>query len=74
MPEVQVSDGMLRKYFCAKYFCRIVIDNHSRNPQANICAKGYQLNWVEAREVKCNSYKLSKAHGKSAKDYYLPSY
>ena len=74
MPEVQVSDGMLRKYFCVKYFGRIVIDNHSRNPQANICAKGYQLNWVEAREVKCNSYKLSKAHGKSAKDYYLPSY
>ena len=52
MPEVQVSDGMLRKYFCVKYFCRIVI----------------------AGTLKLNSYKLSKANGKSAKDYYLPSY
>ena len=29
MPEVQVSDAMLRKYFYVKYLCRHVIDNQT---------------------------------------------
>ena len=41
MPEVQVSDGMLQKYFCVKYLCRHVLDNHNRNLQVVNCAKEY---------------------------------
>ena len=37
MPEVQVSDGMLRKNFCVKYLCRHVKDNHSKNLKAKEC-------------------------------------
>ena len=53
--QVQASDGMLRKYFCVKYLCRHVIDNHSRNLQASNCAKECQLNREEPREAKDNS-------------------
>ena len=60
MPEVQVSDGMLRKYFRVKYLCRHVIDNHSRNLQAGNCAKECQLNHAKPQEIKDNSYILSK--------------
>ena len=58
--RVQVSDGMLRKYFCIKYLCRHIINNHSRTLQAENCAKEYLLNRVKSREVKESSYKLSK--------------
>ena len=58
--RVQVSDGMLTKYFCMKYLCCHVIDNHSREPQAGKCAKERQLNRAKPREVKSNSYKLSR--------------
>ena len=58
MPEVQVSDGMLRKYCCVKYLCCHVIENDNRNLKAGNCAKECQLNWAEPREVKDNSYKL----------------
>ena len=37
MPEVQVSDGMLRKNFCVKYLCRHVKYNHSKNLKAKEC-------------------------------------
>ena len=62
---VQVSDGMLRKYLCIKYllikyFCRHVIGNHRRNLQGGNCAKECQLSRAKPREVKDNSYKLSK--------------
>ena len=60
MPEVQVSDAMLRKYFCFKYLCRHVIDNHSRNLRAGNCTKECQLNRAEPGESKENSYKRSK--------------
>ena len=70
--EAQISDGMLRKFFCAKYLCLHVIDNHSRNLQASICAKECQLNREEPQEVKGNSYKLCKTNSKSAKHSYLP--
>ena len=60
MPEVQVSDGMLRKYFRVKCLCRHVIDNHSRNLQAGNCAKECQLNHAKPQEIKDNSYILSK--------------
>ena len=59
VPEAQVSDGMLRKYFCVKCLCRHVIDNRSRNLQANNCAKECQLNPVEPQKTKYNSEKLS---------------
>ena len=52
VPEVQSSDSMLRKYFCYKYLCRHDIGNHSRNLQASNCAKEWQLNREEPREVK----------------------
>ena len=67
----QVSDGMLRKYFCVKYLRRHVIDNHSRNVQASNCAKECQLNGTEPRTVKGNSYKLPKTNNTSAKRSYL---
>ena len=50
---------MLRKYFCVKNLRRHVIDNYSRDLQASNCAKEFQLNRAEPREVKDNSYKLS---------------
>ena len=34
-PEVQVSNGMLRKYFCVTYLYPQVIDNHSMDLQAS---------------------------------------
>ena len=58
--RVQFSDGMLGKYFCIKYLYRHVIDNYSRNLQAGNCAKECQLKRAKPREVKENSYKLSK--------------
>ena len=30
-PRDQICDVMLRKYFCAKYLCRHIIDNYSRD-------------------------------------------
>ena len=60
MPEAQVSDGMLNKYFCVKYLCCHVINNRSRNFQGSNCEKECQLNRAEQREVKDSSYKLSK--------------
>ena len=35
----QVSDGMLRKFFCVKNLCYHVIGNHSMDFQASNCAK-----------------------------------
>ena len=60
MPDTQVSDGMLRKYFGVKYLCRHVIDNHSRNLQASNGSQECQLNQGRPQDVKDNSYKLSK--------------
>ena len=39
MPEVQVNDRMLRKYFCVEYLCRYIIDHHSRDLQAGNYSK-----------------------------------
>ena len=36
---VQVSDVMLRKYFCVKNLSRHVIDKQSKNLQAGNCAR-----------------------------------
>ena len=74
MPEVQLSDAMLRKYFYIKYLCRHVIDNHGRSLQAGNCEKRCELNRAEPREVKDNSYKLSKTNGKNAKHNCLFSH
>ena len=54
VPVVQVSDGMLRKYFCIKYLCRHVIDNHSRTFKLTTVQE-CQLNRAEPREIKDNS-------------------
>ena len=35
VPEVEVSNCMLRKYFFVNYLCRYVIENHCRNLQAS---------------------------------------
>ena len=35
VPEVEVSNCMLRKYFFVNYLCRHVIENHCRNLQAS---------------------------------------
>ena len=72
MPEVQVSDGILRKYFCVKNLCRHVRENHSRNLQASNSTKERQLNRAKPQEVKDNSYNFLKPNGKSAKHCYLP--
>ena len=53
-----VSDGILREYLCQKPLSH-VIDNHNSSLQASNCARECQLNRVEPREVKDNSYKLS---------------
>ena len=58
--RVQVSNGMLWKYFRINDFCLHVKGNHRKNLQAGSCAKECQLNWKKPREVKYNSYKLSK--------------
>ena len=54
MTEVQVSDGILRKYFCVKCFYCLVIYHHSRNLDSGNCAKECQLNRAEPRELKEN--------------------
>ena len=56
----QVSNTVLRKYFCVKNLCRHIIDNHSRDLQASNCAKDCQLNRAEPREVKDNFWKFLK--------------
>ena len=53
--RVQVSDGMLWKYFCIKDLFRRVKDIHRKNLQAGNCAKECQLNRAKPREVKDNS-------------------
>ena len=50
----QVSDDMLRKYFCVKNLCRHVISDHQAGNSAKVC----QLKRQKPREVKDNSYKL----------------
>ena len=66
--SVQVSDGMLYKYFCIKGFCLCVTDIHRKNLQGGHCAKECQLNREKPGEVKGKSYKLSnKSKGKKRK-------
>ena len=65
----QVSDGMVKKYFCFKNLCRYVIDNYNRDLQACNCAKEYQLNWAEPRELKGN---FLESNSKSPRHSYLP--
>ena len=56
VPEVQVSNSMLKKYFGVKYLFRDFIDNQSRRLQASNCPRECQLNRVEEpREAKDNS-------------------
>ena len=69
--RVQVNDGMLWKYFCINYLCLRIKDNHRKNLQASNYAKECQLNRAKPREVKDNSYRLSKTNAKSAKHSYL---
>ena len=69
--RVQVNDGMLWKYFCINYLCLRIKDNHGKNLQASNYAKECQLNRAKPREVKDNSYRLSKTNAKSAKHTYL---
>ena len=68
----QVSDGMLRKLLCVKFFRRHFIDNHSRDFRASNCSRECQLNRAKPREVKDNSQNFLKTKGKSAKHSYLP--
>ena len=42
--RVQVTDGMLRKYFWIKDFCVHIKDYHRKNLQTSNCAKESQLN------------------------------
>ena len=51
MPEVRVSDGILRKYFCVRCLCHHIIDNYNRDHQAGNCAKECQLNRTKPREA-----------------------
>ena len=67
----QVSDGMLRKYFCVKNLYCHAIGNHSRDLQASNCAKECQLNSAEPREVKDN---FLETNSKSMKHSSLPQH
>ena len=68
----QVSDGMLRKYFCVKNLRQPhAIVNHSRDLQASNCAKECQLNLAEPREVKDN---FLETNSKSMKHSNLPQH
>ena len=63
--RVQVSYVMLRKWFCAKYLCCHIIDNHSRDLQASNCVKECQtvkrvLNQAKLWELKDNILKISQ--------------
>ena len=59
MPEFR-SAWYSVEYFCIKELCHCDKSNHRKNVQAGNCAKECQLNQAKPREVKDNSYKLSK--------------
>ena len=59
---------MMLKYFRIKYLFLGLKDIHRKNLQAGNCAKEWQLNQRKPKEVKLNSYKLSKKNnGKKRK-------
>ena len=70
---VQVSNGMLQKYFCIKDLCLWIKDIHRKNLQAGNCAKECQINWEKPWEVKDNSHKLLKKQRKKVQsiDFFL---
>ena len=70
---VQVSNGMLQKYFCIKVLCLWIKDIHRKNLQAGNCAKECQINWEKPWEVKDNSHKLLKKQRKKVQsiDFFL---
>ena len=61
---------MLWKYFCTKYLCLRVKDNHIKILQASKYVKVFQLNRAKPREVKDNSYKLSTTNGELSSRLY----
>ena len=62
--RVQLTKGMMWKYFCIKYLCSRAKDNHRKNLQA-MNFKLCQLNWTKPQKVKDNSNELSETNGKN---------
>ena len=56
----QASDVVLRKWLCVKYLRRHIINNHSRDLQANNCARG-SIKLGRATRNKRQLLKLSKS-------------
>ena len=71
LPDIQVSDIVLRKLFCVKNLSLHVIDNHSRGLLASNCAR-VSIKLGKAARSKRQLLKLSKTNSKSAKHNYLP--
>ena len=72
--RVRINDSMQRKYFCIKYFVSASKTIIGRTFRLETMQKKCQSNREKSREVKSNSYKLSKTNGKSAKhNSYLPN-
>ena len=67
---LQFRSNMLWKYFCTKYLCLRVKDNHMKILQASKYVKVFQLDRAKPREVKDNSYKLSATNGELSSRLY----
>ena len=70
LPDIQVSDVVLRKLLRVKNLRHHVIDNH-RDVLASNCAR-MSIKPGKAARSKRQLLKLSKTNGKSAKHSYLP--
>ena len=55
----QTSSVVLRKWFCVKYLCHYIIDNHSRDLPASYCAR-VSIKTGRATRSKRQFLKLSK--------------
>ena len=70
LPDIQVSNVVLRKLLHVKNLRLHVIDNHSRDFLASNCAR-VSIKLGKATRSKRQLLKLSKTNGKSAKHRYL---
>ena len=71
LPDIQVSDVVLRKLLPVKNLRLHVIENLSRDLLARNCAR-VSIKPGKAASSKRQLFKLSETNGKSAKHNYLP--
>ena len=73
LPDIQISDVVLRKLLHVKNLRLYVIDNHGRDLLASNCAR-VSIKPSKATRSKRQLLKLSKTNGKSVKHSCLPSH